>query len=470
MGGLAAAPAAATDPAVDVSEDRSVPEAPEIPWIRRYRPRRGLVELGVGAGVLLPSADHELYNYMTPWRPLRPAAADLVLRAGFYPLSFVGIEGEGAVGRAGIVDGGSATILGGRGHLVAQLPLFSVVPFVLVGGGALGVVGGLGRDVDPSLHFGGGVKVLISRWVGVRVDARAHVGPAHTVEADRTFHPELLASLVVTLARPYLDTDGDGVPDPGQKAPREDACPRQAGVVSLLGCPDRDRDGLRDQDDRCPDEAGLAPRDGCPPLRDSDGDGFYDPEQYEIPEGRVDACPGEGGVPEYQGCIAPDSDGDGLDDLHDGCVDAAEVVNGFEDGDGCPDRVPPDLERILGTIRGISFGFLSARITEGSRPAIVDAAKVLAEYPELKLEIQGHTDADGDPEFNRALSRRRAAAVRKALIAEGIAAGRLRAVGYGGERPIASNEDEAGRAKNRRIELRLVGIDGALIELPEGGG
>ena len=436
------------------------------PWRTRHRPRKNLGELGLGLGVLLPSRDHELYDYRLDWLRYDPVAAALALRGGFYPLGALGLEAAGALAPARCECGGRALIYGLRGHLVVQLPLASVVPFALVGGGVLGTTGAFGRDLDPSLHFGGGLKIHLTRHLGLRLDARAHLGLAHTREAYRTFHPELLAGLIVTLGRPYLDTDRDGLPDPGQRAVREDACPLDPGPRSMRGCPDADRDGVRDADDRCPTDPGLRERDGCPELRDGDGDGFWDPDQYKISSDRADACPDQAGVEPYAGCPVPDRDGDGLDDLRDGCPDQPEAINGFDDLDGCPDDLPLDVAGILGKVRGIQFGFLSDRLTEASNPILERAAAILAAYAGLELEIQGHTDADGDPAFNKQLSQRRAEAVRRALVGYGVAEDRLHAVGYGGDRPIADNGTEDGRAKNRRIEFRLLDAQGQPLPVP----
>lgn len=449
--------------------------APVDRWILRYRPQRMTAEFGVAIGVLAPPVDHELYDYKQTWNLYRPAAASIVFRAGFYPLSFLGVEAEGGLaptrtddcGCASAVPDQRAILYGVRGQVVAQLPLYSVAPFVLVGGGILGTVGWLGRDVDPALHFGGGLKIFASRWVGARLDARAHVSTAHSIDAYRAFYPEVLASVIVNLGRSYIDSDGDGVPDPGQRARVEDACPREAGSRSLRGCPDGDRDGVRDADDRCPLAPGTSAREGCPALVDSDADSFFDPGQYNIPEGLEDRCPGVIGVKEFAGCPVPDTDGDGLDDLADKCVAQPETVNGFEDTDGCPDKIPLDVKKILGTIQGIQFGFLSAQLTESSKPILQRASAILAEYPDLKLEIQGHTDRDGDPEANRELSLRRAESVRSELIAGGIAEGRLTAVGYGSERPLDVSDTEAARAANRRIEFRLLDAEGKPLEVEQ---
>jgi outer membrane protein OmpA-like peptidoglycan-associated protein len=82
---------------------------------------------------------------------------------------------------------------------------------------------------------------------------------------------------------------------------------------------------------------------------------------------------------------------------------------------------------------------------------------VLEQHPEIeRLEVQGHTDNLGSDEFNRVLSEQRAAAVAQWLIAHGTSAARLVSKGYGTSRPVASNDSEQGRTKNRRVEFRVL--------------
>jgi OOP family OmpA-OmpF porin len=101
----------------------------------------------------------------------------------------------------------------------------------------------------------------------------------------------------------------------------------------------------------------------------------------------------------------------------------------------------------------INFDTDKAGIRPDARPAVDEIAKLLEKDPSLKLTIEGHTDNVGDPAHNKALSQQRADAVMGSLIAAGIAKERLRTLGLGDTKPVADNEDEAGRAKNRRVEL-----------------
>jgi outer membrane protein OmpA-like peptidoglycan-associated protein len=105
-------------------------------------------------------------------------------------------------------------------------------------------------------------------------------------------------------------------------------------------------------------------------------------------------------------------------------------------------------------IYGIFFDTGSAAVKPESAPALQEIGKLLQQDPKLKLYIVGHTDNVGEIQMNMSLSRGRADAVLKALTATyGVAPDRLQAFGDGPFAPVASNRDEAGRAKNRRVEL-----------------
>lgn len=112
-------------------------------------------------------------------------------------------------------------------------------------------------------------------------------------------------------------------------------------------------------------------------------------------------------------------------------------------GNGC--RAP---------LNGLYFPTGSAQLLPRSRPALDAAAQLLQRHPDWRLAIEGHTDNVGGAAYNLALSRRRAAAVRDALVAQArIAPSRLSATGLGLTRPVATNATLEGRAANRRVEL-----------------
>ncbi len=106
------------------------------------------------------------------------------------------------------------------------------------------------------------------------------------------------------------------------------------------------------------------------------------------------------------------------------------------------------------SLYGIHFDTNKTEVKPGSEPALEEIAKLLKLKPSLKLLVVGHTDNAGGIEFNEDLSLRRAKAVVQVLVAKyGCDAGRLRPFGVGMTAPVASNQTEQGRAKNRRVEL-----------------
>ena len=252
------------------------------------------------------------------------------------------------------------------------------------------------------------------------------------------------------------DTDGDDIPD------SEDACPDVLGQRTndprTNGCIDRDGDGLMDPLDHCPFEAGPPSSDpnknGCPP-RDEDEDGVLD---------EVDACPDEPGVktndPKTNGCpeVAasdPDRDHDGVPNDKDACPNDAGKPDPDPRRNGCPAAyVRGGQIRIREQVK---FRTASADILPGKDSEdILEAVKaILVARPEIKVRIEGHTDNRGVPRANQALSLARATAVRKWLVAHGIAEPRLSSVGFGPDRPVDSNDTEEGRVLNRRVELHI---------------
>ncbi len=253
---------------------------------------------------------------------------------------------------------------------------------------------------------------------------------------------------------PEADGDGDGVYD------GRDRCPGEVedldGFQDDDGCPDPDNDGdgLADDEDLCPvspeDMDGTDDQDGCPDP-DNDNDGLLDDK---------DGCPNkpedDDGWEDSDGCPDLDNDQDGILDDRDDCPNHGEVINGFEDRDGCPDEIPAELKRFTGVIPDIQFRRASEQLLPSSFLTLNQAAGVLAQYPSVRMEVQGHASSDGDDQYNLELSQRRADSVRQYLISRGVAAARLTGVGYGESQPVASNDTDEGRRRNRRVEFQLV--------------
>ena len=203
---------------------------------------------------------------------------------------------------------------------------------------------------------------------------------------------------------------------------------------------DSDGDGVPDDMDKCPGTpAGtVVNADGCEPVKDSDGDGVLDP---------ADKCPNTpaGAKVDANGCEL-DSDGDGVVDSKDQCPDTpkGDRVDMF----GCSFKKEIKLP-------GVVFDTNSAELRPESYPILDGAAEVLKRYPELKVEVAGHTDSDASDAYNLALSNRRAATVMQYLKDKG-AANELKSKGYGERQPIASNKNAEGKAQNRRVVLRVL--------------
>jgi|TARA_B110000459_G_scaffold9635_1_gene9839 outer membrane protein OmpA-like peptidoglycan-associated protein len=272
-------------------------------------------------------------------------------------------------------------------------------------------------------------------------------------------HFQSTAGLVIKFGG--KDTDGDGVYD------KFDACPEIAGLVAFKGCPDSDGDGIKDSDDACPNVAGLATMNGCP---DADADGIADKD---------DMCPNAKGTKANKGC--PDTDGDGVVDKNDKCPTAAgPVANGGcawpdTDGDsildkddkcpnvagvasegGCPEIISNEAQMGMNSFaQAILFKLESASFESGVTDMIDGMLAIMNEYPQAEFAIKGFTDNSGSVSGNLKLSNSRANAVKDYLIANGIPAARLTAVGFGQDSPIASNKTRAGRVQNRRVEVKV---------------
>jgi outer membrane protein OmpA-like peptidoglycan-associated protein len=103
----------------------------------------------------------------------------------------------------------------------------------------------------------------------------------------------------------------------------------------------------------------------------------------------------------------------------------------------------------------VTFETDSATLTPDSAEQIGKLATVLQGFPSTNVSVEGHTDNTGDPAANKKLSEDRAAAVKAALIDKGVPADRVTSVGWGAEKPVASNDTEEGKLKNRRVEITL---------------
>ncbi len=258
------------------------------------------------------------------------------------------------------------------------------------------------------------------------------LGFAQNISKEKPAAPPV----VVTPAPPVVkDTDGDGVPDDVDK------CPTVAGKASLQGCPDTDGDGIADADDKCPTVAGVAKYQGCP-IPDTDGDGINDEE---------DKCPTVKGLARYQGCPIPDTDGDGVNDEEDKCIDRKGPLS----NQGCPVIEKAVVDKINYAAKNVFFASGSFKLLPKSYKALDEVAGLLKTDESLMIDVDGHTDSQGDEAKNQTLSENRAKAVKDYLVSKGIAESRLKSNGNGSTKPVGDNKTAAGRAQNRRTELAV---------------
>lgn len=381
--------------------------------------------------------------------------------------------------------GNDITLLGLRGlYHFAELP-GAWTPYVSAG---LGITDPKPGDNDTTGLIGVGVKHPFNENLGLRAELNAHQGFDSGATDVSVFvgvtwswgaGQSIRGAATPAAAAAPLDSDGDGVAD------SRDACPdTPAGAsVDANGCPsdgDADGDGVVDSRDRCPGTpagaevnsegcvvdadgdgvpnsrdncpgtpAGTAVDDeGCPRDRDSDGDGVVD-AQDQCPGTPAGVQVGSNGCEPVTTAVA-DTDGDGVPDDRDRCANTPAQAK--VDEDGCTQKL---AEKVSITLQ-LNFDTNSAEIKPEFRDDIGKVADFMRQYPGTSVVIEGHTDNTGNSDYNQTLSQRRAEAVANSLVRDhGIAADRVRAVGFGDSRPIADNSTSAGRAQNRRVEAAI---------------
>ena len=300
--------------------------------------------------------------------------------------------------------------------------------------------------------------------------------------------PQFRALAGVRYSPRDFDRDGDGLLDDDDRCPDEPE--DKDNYDDRDGCldPDNDHDGIFDTVDSCvmipEDKDGFEDSDGCPdPDNDMDLVLDVDEDCDNVPEDKdqfedADGCPDPDndkdgildvddncvmvpGLKAFKGC--PDTDGDGFIDSIDKCPTEAETINGIEDGDGCPDK-GKSLVVLTRTkieiLEKVFFDVDKSTIQKRSFLLLDQVVAVLQANPQIEYtRVEGHTDSDGDDNYNFKLSDARAAAVRLYLLGKGVDAGRIASAGYGESRPVTENKTPAGREKNRRVEFVIFDVN-----------
>ncbi|MBX3184231.1 MAG: OmpA family protein [Polyangiaceae bacterium] len=239
--------------------------------------------------------------------------------------------------------------------------------------------------------------------------------------------------------------------DPGQVARRY----RDAPDVEMSDR-DTDGDGYPDDVDACPNEKEDGkppdPTDGCPAPGDRDNDGIPDD---------VDQCPDDpedkDGIQDADGCPEDDADKDGIPDTKDACPLEPGLENKLAEKNGCPGFTKLVEESgEIELLQPIQFETARSTIKAVSYPILDEVVALMRSRSELRIAVHGHTDSRGSQALNTKLSKDRAKACMDYLIRKGISADRLTSEGFGPDKPVADNDTEAGRAKNRRVEFRII--------------
>ncbi len=328
---------------------------------------------------------------------------------------------------------------------------------------------------DPYLGVGGGYNWIdwdgsgtldgafgLNLWFSESIALNVQTKYKHSF--DELFMPFFQHNLGLSVKFGGTDTDGDGIFDD------EDACPETFGLEAFMGCPDTDGDGIKDGDDACPEVAGPVEFNGCP---DTDGDGIVDvkddcptvkglKEHNGCPDadgdGLIDSkdnCPKEAGPKANKGCPWPDTDGDGILDKDDKCPKVA----GLAELKGCPapkEVITVEAQAELDAYaKTIYFNSAKSTFKAGVTEKLDAIAAIMKEFDRANFLVEGHTDSQGASTYNQGLSEKRAGAVVEYLIGKGVASSRLSSVGFGEDYPVADNKSAAGRAENRRVEIKL---------------
>jgi len=330
-------------------------------------------------------------------------------------------------------------------------------PYGVIGIGLLNTEFGSDNDVNPAIHGGVGFMYDFCDYgAGIRSDVRYRMDQDNRLpDADRFGDIVFNLGLYIPLGKKQekavaaaalvpavlksepkvtvLDIDNDGIPD------SKDKCSNTPSGVKIdaFGCEvDNDGDKVADSKDQCDNTpAGImVDAFGCPV--DSDKDGVAD---YQ------DKCKNNqpGDIVNAVGC-EPDSDGDGIADARDACPNS---ISTRDTGlDGC------SLNDIVNTQK-YGFEMASAELNLPAKNLLSILAERLNAHPSKSIEIVGHTDSTGPAWFNNRLSVERATAIKQYLIEQGVDETRLITKGIGPNNPIADNDTDQGRAKNRRVEM-----------------
>jgi OOP family OmpA-OmpF porin len=388
--------------------------------------------------------------------------------------------------------GGSLDILHGSGNLTWFLFDGAVRPYLTAGAGIANLSGAAAESLNSAgggddgtrlaLNGGFGFHIPFSDHFGLRIDGREVIYKVYVPSAGQEQYkhgPEVFAGLSFGFGGASKDSDQDGVRD------KTDRCADTpfGARVDATGCPiDGDQDGVPDGIDACdgtPSGASVDAR-GCPGDEDDDGVLNGIDQCAGTPKGaRVGAtgCPTDSdgdtvpdGIDECErtaaGCTV-NPNGCPTDEDQDGVCDGVDKCPGTPaqarvDATGCPIQVSSKETELLETgmirLQNVNFDTGKSTIKAESHATLDEVGDILGRWPALRIEVAGHTDSRGTDARNRVLSDARANAVRDYLLGKfpELKPEQFVAKGYGEGQPIATNTTVLGRARNRRVEFRVL--------------
>lgn len=266
------------------------------------------------------------------------------------------------------------------------------------------------------------------------------------------------------------DKDSDKIID------KEDECPEEAGLVEMKGCPDKDSDGVRDKDDLCPEKAGPKENNGCPQIKlhllDAKGNILKSAVRAEDGSFSFDNLPSdESAMFKLEG-----EDTEILKEVNVKVGGAnKKAIRGADNMFKFPiikpeetklekDKEPEvaikldkkEAEILKKAFDNLEFESGKDIIKPSSLTSLNELGDLMEKKPEWRIRISGHTDNQGSGAANMKLSQKRAEAVKKYLISQGVKEDRFVVKWYGPTKPIADNKTAEGRQKNRRVEMTII--------------